>query len=222
MYVQRVMLSPSRGKANQLRSALEERVRARQAAGVRTGLSQIIFGADQPFVIVIAADNLAGLQAIRDRGRDDPDFQALITRVDGLIDRSPDISLIETLSAPQDPPATPDRFAQRVLFTPALGKANELRGALEQRVALRRSERIQCNLSQVVFGAETGLALRLLFSDLAGLEALRARNLTDPGFQQFQARIASLTTGPVTVDLSEILIPMQPVATREMAAAATR
>ncbi len=57
MFYQRIVVTPALGKANELRSLLEERVRADQSR-IRTLLVERILGKGQGFVVGIFHENL--------------------------------------------------------------------------------------------------------------------------------------------------------------------
>ena len=62
----------------------------------------------------------------------------------------------------------------------------------------------------------------MLFASLAEFEARRAQLMADSTAQQFMTKLAALCSTHGEVELSEVLIPAQLAALREMAGAATR
>ena len=221
MYIQRVVFTPAIGKANELQPILEERARQRQAEGVSIGMGRSQFGSAPGFVFNIRHESLAALQAQFERNRTDPAFKAFQERITPLLGAATSASVIEPI-VPFQPAATPNRFAQRVVLSPAPGKTAEMRSLVAERIRQRQASGASASLAQTVFAPENALVVVLGFQSLAEIDALRDGQRDNEEWQAYLMKIDSLSARLPAIELLEILVPMQPVAERELAGAATR
>ncbi len=100
-------------------------------------------------------------------------------------------------------------YVQRVSFYPALGKAFELRAALEDRVKARQAQGLHMGLQERIASSDGALfTLVIMHRSLADLEELRRRNLTDDAFRAFVTKASSLSIKQPTTELAEVLVPL--------------
>jgi len=98
MYMQRVTIYPDPEKVADVRSMLSERAKARQAAGIRLALSEMVAGGDAPqFTVSIVFDDLAAFEANRKRDQADGDFQKFVGKLSSSIRKPSDFDLLEVL-----------------------------------------------------------------------------------------------------------------------------
>ena len=99
MYVQRISIYPEPEKVGDVRALLLERVKARQAAGIRVALAEMVAGTDAPqFTVNILFADLAAFEASRKRDQADGDFQKFVGKLSSAIRQSSDIDLMEVLA----------------------------------------------------------------------------------------------------------------------------
>ena len=99
MYMQRVSIYPDPQKVAEVRSMLVERVTARQSAGVRVALSEMVAGSHAPqFTVSILFNDLAAFEAYRKRDQADADFQKFVGKLSSLIRKPSGFDLLEVLA----------------------------------------------------------------------------------------------------------------------------
>ncbi len=220
MYVQRNTYSAALGKGDDLRQLLQEAIIGYQADGIRIGLSRTVFGPAGEFTTITLAQSLAELQATRERILGGSAYRTRTAKSATLLSTQPVSSLIEPIVPfPEGP--NPNRWGQRVVLTPAVGKFNDLRRITEERIRARQA-RLRISLAQTVFGVDQALVVNISLADFAAIDALREMNRTDADFISYQEQIQPLLARNPEVTLFEVLVPVQPAAIREMAGAATR
>ena len=98
MYMQRVSIYPDPEKVGEVRSLLLERVKARQSAGIRGALSELVAGGHAPqFTVSVLFENLAAFEAFRKRDQSDADFQKFIGKLASLIRKPSGFDIMEVL-----------------------------------------------------------------------------------------------------------------------------
>ena len=98
MYMQRVSIYPDPQKVAEVRSMLVERAKARQAAGMRLALSELVAGGHAPqFTVSLLFDDLAAFEASRKRDQADADFQKFIGKLASSIRKPSAFDLMEVL-----------------------------------------------------------------------------------------------------------------------------
>ena len=219
MFTQRIVLTPALGRAAELVEVLSERVRGQQAQGLRASLSSPITGHGR-VVVNIGFETLAGLQVFREKNRQDATFQAFQTKIAPLQAKLATFELWEVTIAGN--PATPPKYVQRIVNTAAPGQANALKELLSLRVRENQEKGVTCALSQQIASDAPRFGMAVLFASLAEFEARRAQLMADSTAQQFMTKLAALCSTHGEVELSEVLIPAQLAALREMAGTATR
>jgi len=98
MYAQRVTIYPRPENVREVRDLLVERVKARQAAGSRAALSELVAGSDAPqFTVGSRFDDLAAFEASRKRDQADADFQKFVAKLTSLLRKPSAFDLMEVL-----------------------------------------------------------------------------------------------------------------------------
>ena len=99
MYMQRVSSYANPEKVGEVRSMLVERVTARQSAGIRVALSEMVAGSHAPqFTVSILFNDLAAFEAYRKRDQADGDFQKFVGKLSSLIRKPSGFDLLEVLA----------------------------------------------------------------------------------------------------------------------------
>ena len=220
MYALRTTIVAANGEMAELREVTAAQVRARQAQGVRTSLSMPIVGGPPRLNISIAFETLADLQWFRERNLSDPPFQAFAAKAAQLVARTGESELWEVLTPAQ--PGNDPSYTQRITYTAAMGKARALRETLEKRVAERQGEGVRCAFSEQVASDAARFSIINLFGSLADFEAFRHRLRGDAISRAFMDGVTPRLAASPRVELSEVIVPFQPVAARSLAGAATR
>jgi hypothetical protein len=208
------------GGLAELREVTAAQVRARQAQGVRAELSMPIVGGLPRLNISLAFNTLADLQWFRERDLSDPPFQAFAAKAAQLVARTEESELWELLTPTQ--PGNDPSYTRRLTYTATVGRGRALRETLEKRVAERQGEGIRCVLSRQLASDAPRFAVTNLFGSLADLEAFRNRLRGDAIARGFRDRVTPLLAASPFVELSEVVVPFQPVRERELVAAAGR
>jgi hypothetical protein len=98
MYAQRVTIYPSPENVREVRGLLVERVKARQSAGMRVVLSELVAGSDAPlFTVGARFDDLAAFEASRKRDQSDADFQKFVAKLTSLLRKPSAFDMMEVL-----------------------------------------------------------------------------------------------------------------------------
>jgi quinol monooxygenase YgiN len=210
MYSQRITTYPAAGKAPELRTLLEERVRQRQSQGIAASLAVAAFGAEGPALhMTLRFDDLAALDAHRasPQGQQDPAFAS---RMAALTRQPARLELYEILlAAPAS--TSPVRYIQRVTTTPLAGKGRDVQALVIERAKSRQTAGGRVGVSVQAAGPAAGsIVTTVLFGNLGELEKQRAINQTDASFQQYAAKISALAAGPAQIEIFEVLVPYQP------------
>ena len=101
MYMQRISIYPTPEKLGEIRTLLIERTTARQAAGMRVALTEMIAGSHHPqFSVNVLFNDLAEFEASRKRDQADGDFQKFVAKLASLIRKPNDFDLLEVLLRP--------------------------------------------------------------------------------------------------------------------------
>ncbi len=98
MYMQRVSLYPNPANIAEVRTLLIERAKARQAAGIRVALSELVAGSNTPqFIVSTLFADLAAFEALRKKDQADADFQKFVAKIGSLIRKPAAFDLMEVL-----------------------------------------------------------------------------------------------------------------------------
>jgi len=99
VYMQRVSIFPKPESVVEVRTLLVARAKARQAAGLRLALSELVAGSDTPqFTIGVRFDDLAAFEAQRKRDQADADFQQFVAKLTPLLRKPGAFDLLEVLA----------------------------------------------------------------------------------------------------------------------------
>ena len=219
MFTQRVVLTPALGQGRELTQALTMQTNLLQAQGVRASLNASLTGEGR-ISVGIMHDTLADLQALAEKYQADDAFDAFQKAIAPMQARLPVWELWELTVAANV--TTAPKYVQRIVNTAGIGQASALRDLLSSRVRDNQANGIVCALSEQVASDAPRFGMVILFGSLAEFEAARARRMADPATQQFGAKVAALTSVHVQVEISQILIPFQLAAQRELAGTAAR
>jgi hypothetical protein len=220
VYFFQIIHHPALGKANDLRTALEERARDHQAAGIDCQLDQPCAAMEPTLGLILRFDDLTAFESFRERSRTDSATQTWMSRVAGLGSRPVSTILWEPILS-----NTVEKqwsHMQVVNFTPGVGHANALIWELRERVEMRHREKLACGLYTSVYSGPQTIALVMGASNVAEVQGWSERNRSDPGFLAFQDRISPLLGAPPQVQLMRTLVRFKTTAFKEMATAVAR
>lgn len=97
-------------------------------------------------------------------------------------------------------------FIQRVILSPAMGKARDLRALVEERTKKGQAQGQMVSLATPVFGDDIGsLVVTIRFNDLAEIDKRRAQNAADKEWQEYIGKVSSLATAKY--ELHEVIVP---------------
>ncbi|MHB8378093.1 MAG: hypothetical protein ACYDEB_14235 [Dehalococcoidia bacterium] len=98
MYMHRITIYANPEKVAELRALLIERTKARQAAGMRLALTEMVVGSHAPqFTVNVLFNDLAAFEASRKRDQADGDFQKFVAKLSSLIRKPSDFALLDVL-----------------------------------------------------------------------------------------------------------------------------
>lgn len=219
MYLQRNVFTPSIGRALALRTLFEDRIRIRQATGIRTGLHTRLGGDGPRLTVSILHENLAAFEAFRDGLAAESGYAEFGEQVEEHLGAHAETSL-SRLIVPLADGSEWGRYILRVNYVPILGAMGQLIALATERAQLRESQGRPAALVAGAIGSNV-LTLILGFRSLGDYEAFTDENRADAAFRAYQERIPALA-GAVSQELHEVLIPVQASLTRELAGAAVR
>ena len=204
MYTQRIVHIPAVGKGAELRAALEERNASANAAALHA-LSALMFSPQPAYVHSIRFENLAAIETYQGRPLDET-FRAQGRKIDACLAQERITLLYEDLGG-TDVTGTP-KFLIRNRYSPAAGKGQELRAALEERMHKGTSGLAGARLSQQVVPPDgPAYSVTLLFGSMADIDQFRATQAKDSSFMPFVTKIASLSRAPLQQRMQRILAP---------------
>jgi hypothetical protein len=173
MFMQRTRIMPILGDGPEVRVQLTDWAKQGQSKGRRIALGQRLFSTEGPaFIVVTVADDLAGLDKIRQENAADADFQSRFARLAPLLAEVPRTIVLERLLAPSMRHGTP--ISQLASFPPATGASQAVRQKLEGFVRDRQGSGVTIALWQRVFSSD-GPSFSTLsrYADLAELDKHR-------------------------------------------------
>ncbi len=98
MYMQRITIFANPEKVGELRALLIERAKARQAAGMRLALTEMVAGGHGPqFTVNVLFNDLAAFEEARKRDQADGDFQKFVGKLTSLIRKPNNFDLLEVI-----------------------------------------------------------------------------------------------------------------------------
>lgn len=98
MYMQRITIYANPEKVAEIRALLIERAKARQAAGMRLALTEMVAGGHGPqFTVNVLFNDLAAFEEARKRDQADGDFQKFVGKLTSLIRKPNDFDLLEVI-----------------------------------------------------------------------------------------------------------------------------
>ena len=206
MYIRRVIHHPAPGKATQLRDAIEQRCKTGNAGGTPHSLTQRLYTEDVVFVTAIRHEHLADIEDYAAAAPNDPVRQAEVAKINECITPPTSSELLEVLVPAE---ATGNAtYALRTTYYVGLGKARDLRQALEKWVRVPRKGIVGAALLQQVAPPDGAtFTTTVTFPSLGGLEEFRTAARGDPAVAAFNAEAASLQARPATAELYRVFVP---------------
>jgi len=207
MIAQRTRLMPQLGKGPEVRAQLTDWVKTHQSEGRQIGLVQRLFSTEgQWFTVNALADDLAGLDQIRQENTSDADFQTRFARLAPLLADVPRSIVIERLLAPASP-RTGTLIAQLAFFAPVAGAAPAVRQKLEAFVKDRQASGMTIALWQRVFSSEgTSFIVLGRYADLAELD--KHRQAARQAVMDLNVGLAGQLSAAPQIRLFETLVPL--------------
>ncbi len=219
VYLQRNVYTPAIGRALALRTLFEDRIRIRQATGLRTGLNTRLGGDGPRLAVSILHDNLAAFEAFRDGLAAEPGYAEFGEQVEEHLGAHAETSLSRII-VPLPDRSQWGRYVVRVSYAPLLGSASELIALTTDRARLRESQGRSTALVAGAIGTNL-ITLIIGFRSLAEYEAFQDENREDPTYRAYQERLPALAA-TVSQELYEVLIATQSDPVRELAGSARR
>ena len=219
VYLQRNVYTPAIGRALALRTLFEDRIRTRQATGIRTGLNTRLGGNGPRLTVSIVHEDLAAFEAFRDGLATEPGYAEFGEQVEAHLGAHAETTLSRII-LPLAPRDSWGRYVVRASCKPLLGAGPELLEVLTDRVRLRQSEDRPAALVAGVIGTDV-ITQIVGFRSLSEVEELSERVRDDSVYQAYQSRLRSLVSA-MDLELHEVLIPMGVASERELVGSASR
>ena len=206
MIMQRTRIMPQFGKGSEVRAQLTDWAKHGQSKGHQIALGQRLFSTEgQAFVVVTLADDLAGLDKIRQENASDGDFQSRSTRLAPLLADVPRTVVLERLLAPAMRTGT--IISQLISFAPAAGAAPAVRQKLEGFVKDRQASGMTIALWQRVFSSEgTSFTALGRYADLAELD--KHRQAGRQAVIDLSLALAGQVQAPPQIRITETIVPL--------------
>jgi hypothetical protein len=205
----RTRLPPALGKGAEAKRLLADHVRQLQGPGQRLTLSELIFSADAPMLLVTqVAPELADVERARKSRLTDPDFQARAGQVLPLLRDPPRSTLWESVvEMPANPP--PTTISQIVFAYPAPGKDRELEGIARELIQELQKMGQLVSLWRRMYSSD-GPMLQLFgrYADLADLD--RARKARAELSARMTPALEAVSRAPMQHRLAETIVPLPP------------
>ena len=96
-------------------------------------------------------------------------------------------------------------FISRFTYTPAMGKARDLRTLVEERIKKAQAAGRDISMSTPLFGDVPALVVTTRYNDLAAFEKGRVQNLADKDLQEYLDKLRSMAT--IKAELLEVIVP---------------
>jgi len=205
MFMQRTRIAPALGKGPEVEALLVERVKAGQARGRRVGLSRRIFSSEGSLLsVILVADDLAGIERIRQENLADPSFQALATRLGPLVREASTIRVLESILTAPRPGTT---ISQLASVSPAPGKEAQVSSMLEEYVKAGQAAGVTIALWRRVFSSDGPmLAVLARYADPAELDRIRKERASIT--RELVVALGELSRTPIQQRLFEVVVPL--------------
>jgi len=206
MIMQRTRIVPQYGKGPEVRAQLTDWAKHGQSQGRQIALAQRLFSTEgQAFVVVSLADDLAGLDKIRQENASDGDFQSRAARLAPLLADIPRTIVLERLLAPAMRTGT--TITQLASFVPAVGAAPAVRQKLEGFVKDRQGSGMTIALWQRIFSSEGASFTALArYADLAELD--KHRQAARQAVMDLNLALAGQLHAPPQIRITETIVPL--------------
>lgn len=206
MFVQRIRVASAPGKAAEVEAQLVEWVKSDKAGGRRVGLARRILSSEGPGLVVTRiADDLAGLERIRQEDAASADFRARAGRITPLLREPPRTVLFETILPA--PPRTGTTITVLSTAYPAPGKEGQIVSILEELVRSAQAAGVTVSLNRRVFSSD-GSAIATIgrYADLSEFD--RVRKERAPILREAGAAVSELSRAPIAQRLTEVVVPI--------------
>jgi hypothetical protein len=205
MFMQRTRIAPATGKLPEVEALLSERVTAAQGQGRRVGLARRIFSSDGAALsVTLVADDLAGIERVRQENLADSSFQALVAKTSPLLREAPMVRVLESLLTA---PRTGTTITLLASVSPAPGKEAQVTSRLDEFVRAGQAAGVTTALWRRVFSSDGPmLAVISRYADLADLD--RVRKERAEATRDLAAAIGEFLRAPVEQRLFEVIVPL--------------
>jgi hypothetical protein len=207
MYTRRSFWYPTLGKETDMRNLATEYAKDRQAHGLAIAVSTRAFSPiGSVLSVTTRTRDLAELEAIDLRHRTDSYYQTALAKANEL-SRAPSTAELRETIVPANLGSRPYKYVQFITIYPGLGKIAEVQAMLTAQV---QADQVRYRVALLIlpFGTE-GTTFMVLFAadDLAEVESFLHERQANTEFQQFSARLASVSRHPSVRELYEIVVP---------------
>jgi hypothetical protein len=205
MFIQRTRIVPATGKLPEAEMLLVERVKAAQGRGQRVGLARRIFSSDGAALsVTLVADDLAGIEQVRQANLADPSFQAMVAKLAPLLHEAASVRVLESLLTA---PRTGTTITLLVSVAPAPGAEVQVASQLEEFVRAGQAAGVTTSLWRRVFSSDGPmLAVIFRYADLAELDRVRKERAA--ATRDLAAAIGGHLRAPVQQRLFEVVVPL--------------
>jgi hypothetical protein len=205
MFMQRTRIAPATGRLPEVEALLVERATAAQGWGRRVGLARRIFSSDGVALsATLVADDVAGIERVRQENLADPSFQALGAKMAPLLREVPTVRMLESLVTA---PRTGTTITVLASVSPAPGKEAQVTARLDEFVRAGQAAGVTTGLWRRVFSSDGPmLAVISRYADLAELD--RVRKERAEATRDLAAAIGELLRAPVEQRLFEVVVPL--------------
>ena len=207
MYTRYMFHHPLPGKNAEMRTLIEEHVKAENERGASR--NSFLITMNQPTLAMIHVIQHEDLGAMEHHmANRSPDFQAYGSKMQTLVSTSPYPIIHEVLA--RETSDKPLNYIWTTIHTPKQGAGPQLRQLLEERVktSLQRGSSAAVLASRAFSPSGPEFALRVIFSDLATLEGYLKANQADASLRTWGTALNSVTAAPVRQALNRIVVPL--------------
>ena len=205
--VARANVSPVPDKAGEVRSVLEERVRA-NPNNIRIGLLQDVIGEVPAFQVVSIFDTLEDYEKNRDANLASEDYVHAVANLNSMV-RQPNVTRIgRSIVDPIGQIGPEQRYTQQVIFQPNTGELGNVRGLMEAFAKDQQANgRPLFRVTQALLG-HTGTAISALdsYETLAELENTMIQNAAKAA--EVGSKLAGKLNAAVMYRLREVIVPI--------------
>jgi hypothetical protein len=208
MYSQRQRIYPALGKEREVRTLMDEWVRAHQAKGRDLALLTRVFSSEgSGLVVVTRANDLATLEQHRHENAADPDFQARAARLVEMVRQPVQTSLFEMV-VPVSGGASATGIVVRAHGYPKPGKERQGRSIVEEVATSGHAAGLRQGVGVGVFsGTGSVIELTTVYADLAELDRVRKERAQIMG--EASRAFGELSRAPIASRMFEVVVPFK-------------